>query len=477
MPRHLALAITCLAACAPTSPSPLDDVRAPADTLEPADLPANVDRIVTKVLADTGVPSASVAIVKGDAIAYVHAYGDARLEPKTPATSAMRYAIGSNSKQFTAVAILLLAQDGKLSLDDTVGTYVPGLTRGDTITIRQLLTHTSGYRDYAPQDYSIPAWSKPTTPEAIVAGWAHQPLDFEPGTRWQYANTNYTIAGMIVEKVSGQGLVPFLQARVFAPLGMTSVVDVNHGTLAATDPAGYFQRASGPRHPVTPMAPGWKLGGWDLAMTAEDLARWDRAVIAWDRGEPGALLTPASAKAFGTEQLLANGAGTRYGLGVGVVMIDQHRILRHGGEDIGFVSQNEVLPDDRLAIVVLTNQDASGAAADIADRVRGYLLRASAPASLESERRVRAVLASLARGELDPALLTEDARAYFTPEAIAEYRATIAPVGPITKLEQTRTSKRGGFTYRAYEAHGATKTLSISVYETDAGALEQFLIE
>lgn len=164
---------------------------------DPRDLPANIDRIASDVLAATGVPSASVAAVSGGKIVYVHAYGNARLDPPTPAAPGMRYSIGSISKQLTAAAVLLLAQDGKLTLDDPVGTYVPNLTRGDAITIRQILSHTSGYPDYAPQDYLIPEWQRPVSPDALLDRWARKALEFEPGTRWQYSNTNFVIAGLI----------------------------------------------------------------------------------------------------------------------------------------------------------------------------------------------------------------------------------------------------------------------------------------
>jgi D-alanyl-D-alanine carboxypeptidase len=122
---------------------------------EPA-LAAKVDSIANQVLKSTGVPSASVAVVKNGRLAYANAYGAAKLEPRTAAIPDMRYAIGSISKQFTAAAILLLQQEGKLSLDDPVSRFVPGLTRGNEVTIRQLLSHTSGYQDFWPQDYVMP---------------------------------------------------------------------------------------------------------------------------------------------------------------------------------------------------------------------------------------------------------------------------------------------------------------------------------
>src|SRR5580704_14417785 len=203
MPRKLfCLALFAFVDLAPTA------VR--AQTVESIDptLRSQVDRIATQVLESTGVPSASVAVVQHGKLVYSHAYGNARLAtnsaPAVPATPEMRYSIGSISKQFTAAAILMLQEDGKLSLDDAVGKYIPGLTRGDEVTIRQILSHTSGYQDYWPEDYLMTPMMKPETAQQIVDAWAKKPLDFEPGTKWQYSNTNYVIAGMIVEKVSGE---------------------------------------------------------------------------------------------------------------------------------------------------------------------------------------------------------------------------------------------------------------------------------
>ncbi len=151
------------------------------------DVRAQVDRAATRILARMGVPSVSVAIVKNGQIAYLQAYGHARVgagdTPGTPAGSTMRYSIGSISKQFTATAVLMLAEDGKLSLDDKVAKYLPQLTRAGDVTIRQLLSHTSGYQDYWPQDYVPPFMLRDVTSAEILARWAARPLDFEPGAK------------------------------------------------------------------------------------------------------------------------------------------------------------------------------------------------------------------------------------------------------------------------------------------------------
>lgn len=169
----------------------------PQSQLSP-EMQHKIDDLAAAALAKTGVPSASVAVVKDGQIAYLHSYGNARLDPQTPATPNMRYSIGSVSKQFTAASILLLQEEGKLSLDDKVGKFLPDLTRANDVTIREILSHTSGYQDYWPQDYVMPEMLQPTTARTILDVWARKPLDFEPGTKWQYSNTNYVIAGLTV---------------------------------------------------------------------------------------------------------------------------------------------------------------------------------------------------------------------------------------------------------------------------------------
>jgi CubicO group peptidase (beta-lactamase class C family) len=448
-----------------------DKAAAPPPPLDPKDVPANIDRIATKVLADLGTPSAVVAAVADGKIVYVHAYGNGRIEPKTPATPAMRYSIGSISKQLTATAVLLLAEDGKLTLDDKVGKYVPGLTRGDDVSIRQLLSHTSGYPDYAPQDYMVPEWAKPIAAPQILERWAKVPLEFEPGTRWQYSNTNFVIAGVIVEKLANAPLFDFLNERVFKRLGMASVTNTDASALTAQDAQGTFRRALGPPHPAPHEGPGWMYAAGELAMTVEDLAKWDVALI------QRAVLAPASYKELETEVLLANGAGTRYGLGIGVQLVQGRRELRHSGEVSGFVAANLVLPDDKLAVAVLTNQDASAAADKIATQVRDALLRAASAPSAESLRVVRQMLDDLAARKLDRTKLTDNASAYFTDAAIAEFADSLAPLGKPVSVEQTSSTLRGGLTARRFSAKYDQKALSISVYETKDGKLEQFLID
>jgi D-alanyl-D-alanine carboxypeptidase len=434
------------------------------------ELREKIDRLSADALAKTGVSSASVAIVKDGQIAYLKAYGDARLDPRTPATSEMRYSVGSISKQFTAAAVLLLQEQGKLSLDDKVSKFVPDLTRAGDVTIRELLSHTSGYQDYWPQDYVMPIMLQPTTARKILDTWARKPLDFEPGTKWQYSNTNYVIAGLIVEKASGMPLLQFLREKVFAPLGMKSVTDVDQSRLTESDPTGYLRYALGPPRPAPKEAKGWLFAAGELAMTAEDLARWDISVIEQK------ILKPASYREFETEVLLRNGLSTRYALGVGVGRQEGHRALSHGGEVSGFTAENVVFPDDRAAVIVLTNQDAAGAASDISDAVAHLLFAANDPVTAQKTEQARKIFEGLQRGTIDRSLFTENANFYFSEQALKDFADSLGPLGAPQEFEQTTQGLRGGMTLRVYRVKFPQKTLRAWTFEMPDGKLEQYQV-
>lgn len=440
------------------------------DTIDPA-LRTRIDRIATQVLEQTGVPSASVAIVQHGKLVYTHAYGSARLASgaasAVPATPQMRYSIGSISKQFTAAAILLLQQQSKLSLDDTVGKYIPGLTRGDQVTIRQLLSHTSGYQDYWPEDYVMTTMLPDETAQQILDTWGKKPLDFEPGTEWQYSNTNFVIAGSIVEKITGAPYFDFLVHNIFRPLGMTSVWNSDQIKLGQTDATPYYRHALGPLRVAPKEGRGWMFAAGELAMTAHDLALWDESLLAQS------LLSPDSYKTMFTEVHLNNGEATHYGLGVEVRDLNGHRLLEHGGEVSGFVSDNAVLIDDGTALVVLTNQDAINAAGAIA-RLAAPVVAGYPPTA--EEQQALDIYRSLQQGKIDRALLAPNLNDYFTPQAVADFQSSLAPLGEPLTFRQTRMALRGGMTFRIFSITYPGKRLTLTTYTYPNGKLEQYLI-
>ena len=440
------------------------------DTLSTA-MRTGIDSIVGDVLAATATPSASIAIVSHGRITYARAFGQARLDPKTPAAPDMRYSIGSISKQFAATAVLLLAEQGKLSLDDKVGRWLPELTRANGVSLRQLLSMTSGYQDYWPQDYVMPGMLLPTTPRQIVDTWARKPLDFDPGTKWQYSNTNYVIAGMIVEQVSGMPLVQFLQKEIFAPLGMRSVAIIDEGPLGPGDPQGYRRFALGPPRPAPKEGKGWLFAAGELAMTAHDLALWDLSVI------NQRILDRRFYRMQQKTTLLADGVATDYGLGVHVGMVNGHRVISHSGEVSGFTAQNTIYPDDAAAVVVLTNLDATSAPGVIAARIGSRLFAATDSATQQATAQVRSIFEGLQHHRIDRTLFSANANAYFSDQALADYASSLGPLGGPAAVQQVTQRLRGGMTYRAFRVRCDKATVFVTTFILPDGKFEQFQVE
>lgn len=432
---------------------------------------AKVDAAVQQVIAATGIPSASVAIVQHGQIAYLHAYGKARLEPSVPATIEMRYSIGSVSKQFTAALILLLAQDGKLTLDDPVAKYLPQLTRANEVTIRQLLSMTAGYQDFWPEDYVMTRMLVPTNAQHILNEWGQKPLDFDPGTQWQYSNTNYVIAGRIAEMVGGRPLVEQLHARIFGPLHMDGVLDQDASHLPPGDPTGYYQHALGPLRPAPLEGSGWMFAAGELAMSPHDLALWNISML------NRALLSPASYDAMFTDVKLKSGKPTGYGLGVQVAERNGQRVISHTGEVSGFVSANAIYPDSKAAVTVLTNIDASSAAGTIAHALAPIVAEPPARADdARAEARALKIFTALQKGEIDRAEFTSLCNDYFTPEAIADFHNSLQPLGAPQSFTQVRAQPRGGMMFRAFHADFPGRKLTVTTYEEPGGKLEQYLV-
>ncbi len=433
-------------------------------------LEINADSIAIQILRDTGIPSASVAVVKYGKIILNKAYGKAKLDPIVIAKPDMRYAIGSISKQFASAAILLLEQEGKLSLDDPISKWLPNMTRANEITISEILSHTSGYQDFWPQDYDPPMMLKPVTPQEILDRWAKKPLDFEPGTQWQYSNTNYVIAAQIIEKITNEPFYKFLHDNILKPLKMSSAVNFDEGKLKGKDPTGYMRYALGPLRPAPQEGSGWMFGAGELAMTSGDLAKWDISLI------DQSLLSHKSYKQLETEVLLKNGVGTRYGLGVDVGMMNNHRLISHSGEVSGFTAFNLVFPDDSAAVVVLTNQDAAPGAGTIASRIARSLFKTQDSQTAMRTEQARKIFIGLQHGKIDRSLFTADANFYFSEEALQDFKSGLDSLGEPMEFVQTSEHKRGGMLERSFRVVFPNLTLRVWTYQMPDGKLEQYQI-
>jgi CubicO group peptidase (beta-lactamase class C family) len=312
---------------------------------------------------------------------------------------------------------------------------------------------------------------KPATAEDILDQWAKKPLDFDPGTRWQYSNTNYVAAGKIVEKVSGMPYFDFLSKRILKPLKMNSAMNLDDRDLGPSDATGYTRFVLGPPRVASKEAKGWVYAAGELAMTAHDLALWDISLMDHQ------LLSPASFDAMTTPVRLRNGTPTNYGLGVGINNVNGHPRVAHGGAVSGFVSYNAVFPDQATALVVFANQDGADAY-PVIDRISSLLLNeAEDPGADQALKQARQIFDGLVEGKLDRTLLSANADAYFTQQVLEDTSSSLKPLAAPEAFRQTSVEQRGGMTYRHFQIRFKGKTLRLDTLMLPNGKLEQYLIQ
>lgn len=446
-----------------------------------------IDALVSRALGDSGAPSASIAIVEDGRIVFARAYGMRSLASAAPATDADRYRIGSASKTFTAALALMMADEGRLSLDAPISRALPDTTAADVVTLRQALSHTAGYQGYFTLDATPAEGRRPITSAHILARWGAAPLDAPPGTTWAYSNTGYTVAGVMIEKASGSSLDALLQDRIFDPLDMMSAADVDRRELGAGDAVGYTRFMLGPPRPARAIGSGWTFAAGGLAMTAADLARFDIALM------DGPLLSPAARTAMTADTRLTDGAATGYGLGLYVGEVAGHRRWTHDGSIDGFGAENRLYPDSRAAVVVLVNADFGRTPYVIADGLEALLLEvdgapppsprpvAAAPPEVlpggEAEReRAMALFDQLRAGQLDRTRLTDDVRDSYSDEALADYRDSLTSLGPTTAFIQRRRDRIGGLDASLYEVTAGGRLLIAILRLTPGGEVASFVV-
>ena len=308
--------------------------------------PQQLNRVV-EAHVSAGTFFGSVLVAKDDQIVFERSYGLANIEWNAANTPTTRYRIGSLTKQFTAAAVLLLEEQGKLSLHDPIGKFVPDAPAAwEKITLFHLLTHTSGIPDFTEMSEFREWRLAPTTPAQHVERLRGRPLDFSPGEKFDYCNSGYILLGYVIEQASGRTYETYLRENVFVPLNLGDTGYDSNASVVPRRAAGYVQSGVGPVNaPYTDMSVPYAAGG--LYSTARDLLRWQQAL------HSGKLLSADSLKKMLTPHL------GKYGIGVRVLVDDGRRVFAHGGVTSGFNSYLAYLPDDRLSIVVLGNINGS----------------------------------------------------------------------------------------------------------------------
>lgn len=320
-----------------------------------------IDDYVKAEMRKQRIPGLSLAVVKDGKVIKAEGYGLANVEHNVPARPETVYKIGSVSKQFIATGIMLLVQDGKISLDDKVSKYLDGTPEAwSGITIRHLLTHTSGIVREGPgfdpfkdqKDFDVIKTAYPL------------PLRFAPGEKYEYCNVGYFSLAEIISRISGKPWGDFMNERVFAPLEMTATRPTSFSAIVPNRADGYDWLKDKMQNAVELIAV--RPSGAFLSNVL-DLAKWDAALYT------DAILKRTTREQMWTPVKLNSGAAHPYGLGWSLDPLGNHRQVSHGGTLSGFRSHFSRLPDDKLSIIVLTNSSSADPAAIVRGVAAIYL--------------------------------------------------------------------------------------------------------
>ena len=314
-----------------------------------ASRPAHADRVddyIKTEMAKRQIPGLALTIIQSGKTTKSAAFGMANLELNVPVKIETVFEIGSITKQFTAAGILLLAQEGRLSVDDKLNQHIKGAPDSWTnVTVRHLLTHTSGIKSYTGLDgFQL---TKHLTQEQFLKTIGAQPLEFQPGDSWKYSNTGFSLLGYIIENVSGQRYWDFMSERIFKPLGMTSTTDRLPGRIIPNRADGYEQTNHVLINRDFDLTEVFSAGA--IASTVGDLAKWNALL---DRDD---VLNVATKEKMWTPAKLNDGKPTKYGFGWFLDSVEGHKNIGHGGSTSGFSASLQRFPDDKLAVIILTN--------------------------------------------------------------------------------------------------------------------------
>jgi D-alanyl-D-alanine carboxypeptidase len=324
-----------------------------------------VDKYLKSQMQQHRIPGLTLKIIRDGKTIKTAAYGLANVELNVPAKLDTVFEIGSITKQFTAAAILMLAQEGKLSVDDKISKYLKDTPEAwANVTIRHLLTHTSGIKSYTGLN-GFQIW-RHLTQEQFIKAIGKEPMEFQPGDSWKYCNTGFNLLGYIIENVSGKNYWDFMGERVFQPLGMTATTRRFFSLIIPNRASGYEQTNKVWMNRDTDLTEVFSAGA--IASTVGDLAKWSAAL------DGDHLLNAASKEQMWTPVKLNDGKTRKYGFGWNVDAVEGNKNIGHGGSTSGFSASIQRFPDDHLAVIILTNTDEE-IATTLAKKVATFFFR------------------------------------------------------------------------------------------------------
>jgi CubicO group peptidase (beta-lactamase class C family) len=429
------------------------------------DVSAKIDRFVKSEMTARKIPGVSLAVLHNGKIDILKTYGFANLEHGVAVKPETIFQSGSMGKQFTAAAVMLLVQDGKLSLDDRIKTHLPNAPDSwKNITVRHLLTHTAGLGDY-PTEIDL---RRDYTEEQLLAAFQKAPLGFAPGDKWDYSNVGYATLGILIRKLTGKFYADFLQERIFGPLGMTTARVISEADIIPNRAAGYRVVAGQIKNQewVSPSTNTTADGS--LYFSILDLAKWDAALYT------DFPLRQSTLAQIWEPVRLNSGARKGYGFGWFTDNLHNRRVVFHGGAWQGFKSCIIRFPDDKLTIIVLANSW-NTREFKLARGVSGfYFPEFAVPATSAIENNdpktmtlVRKFLLQLAGNSVDQTLLLPNAAAQLTPARTSELRAILnsltLPVAIFHSEELVERRNENGIRVYRYIFNDIGKTLSLEI--------------
>jgi CubicO group peptidase (beta-lactamase class C family) len=398
---------------------------------------AKIDEFVKAEMQRERIPGVSIAIVEKGQLVYAKGYGLSNVEHQVLVKPETIFQSGSVGKQFTATAVMMLVEEGKVSLDEKISKYLGDVPETwQAITVRHLLTHTSGLTDY-PADFDF---RRDYTEDELLKRAQGIKPDFLPGEKWQYSNLGYLTLGVLIHKVTGQFYGDFLQDRVFKPLGMTTTRIISEADIIPNRAAGYRLQNNELKNQnwVSPTLNTTADGA--LYFTVLDMAKWDAALY----GEK--LLKKTTLEQMWTPVRLNNNTNYDYGFGWGFARMNGHRVIEHGGAWQGFTSYIGRYVDDQVTVIVLDNL-AGGNAGKIGRHVAAlYNPELGRKAIVDKEPAVTAfakeLAQKLAQGTADKDLFTTELSAQFFPARAERIARLLKSLGTLQKLELVERSDK-----------------------------------
>lgn len=336
---------------------------------------AGIDSMLT-ALYPADEPGAAVLVARDGRVLMRKAYGAASMELGVPLRPEHVFRLGSITKQFTAVATLMLVDEGKVALDDEITEYFPDYpTHGRRITVEHLLTHTSGIQSYTGMPSYVAGMRRDLTPEQLIAVFRDQPMEFAPGERWNYNNSGYALLGAIIEKVSGMSYADFIRTRIFEPLGMRNSFYESAEAVVPGRVPGYDRTPEGIIRQANYLSMTQPYAAGSLISTVDDLLAWNRAVA------EGRMLKPETWRRAFSAFRLSDGRSAGYGFGWFTGEAAGKPSIEHGGDINGFSSNGLWIPSERLHVIVLSNREreAQRNPDEISRRIAERLLGTPAP--------------------------------------------------------------------------------------------------